>query len=167
MSKLRLACSILPQEDVLHMCYSRNICLGPTLFTWRWVGENIQRHKSIWKILFPGWRWYLHLCLDQLWYRLAFGSININIGLKVRLIQVFLSWTLSQVQKILNLAGLRSMSTQQRTITRFLRDLFLPSSLQFGFASSFLVIRPSSNHAPWMPSSGWFGPIRIDFPTLK
>ena len=32
MSKIQLACSILPQRAVLQMCYARNICLGPTLY---------------------------------------------------------------------------------------------------------------------------------------
>ena len=53
----------------------------------------------------------------KLWYRLAFGSISINVGLKVRLIQV--SWTLSQGLKLSNPLVLRSMSTQQRTVILF------------------------------------------------
>ena len=32
MSKIRLACSVLPQWAVLQTCYSRNISLGPTLY---------------------------------------------------------------------------------------------------------------------------------------
>ena len=43
----------------------------------------------------------------------------------------------------------------------------LPSRLQWGFLSSFLVIRPSSNQAPWMPSRGRLGPIRIEVSTSK
>ena len=43
MSKSWIVCNILPQRAVLQTCYSRNICLGPTLLT----KEN---PKIIWKI---------------------------------------------------------------------------------------------------------------------
>ena len=41
-SKTRLTRIILPQRDVIHTCYSRNPCLGPTLL-------SVRKHGDLWR----------------------------------------------------------------------------------------------------------------------
>ena len=80
----------------------------------------------------------------------------------------FMDLLILQIKKAF-LGPLRPTASRSKTVIQTqcisycLYDANIPRFLQCGFRSSFLVIRPSSNHAPQIPFWGRSGPIKTEF----